>query len=92
MSYNPKDHAVTAKQAIASWIMCIGIVSLAFAFTGGSHEKSAATDDLKQAETTMRCCPMSGVRLPSFAVCAAKREGAVKLAQGPVSVPVGYCG
>jgi hypothetical protein len=92
MSYNPKDHAVTPKQAHAGWIVCIGIISFAFAFAGGRHEMAAATDDLKQAETTTRRCPMSSIRLPSLADGAPEREGAEKLAQGQASVPRGHCG
>jgi hypothetical protein len=93
MSYDPQDHAVTARQTLAGWIMCVGIVGLALAFTGGRHTISAATaDDPTQAEAIMGRCMMSGVRLPSFAACIAEREGAVKLAQGPMSVPAGHCG
>jgi hypothetical protein len=93
MSYDPQDHAVTARQTLAGWIICIGIVGLAFAVTEGHHAMpTVIANDPIQAEAIMGRCMMSGVRLPSSAVCIAEREGAVRLAQGPMSAQAGHCG
>jgi hypothetical protein len=94
MSYDPEDHTVTARQALAGWIVCIGVVGLAFAATEGRHAIPVATaNDPIQAKAIMGHCAMSGIRLPSSAACIAKREeDAVRLAQGPMSLPAGHCG
>jgi hypothetical protein len=93
MSYDPRDHAVTARQTLAGWIICIGIVGLAFAVTEGRQAISVASaNDPIQAEAITGPCTMSGIHLPSFAACVAKPEGTVKLAQGPMSLPAGHCG
>ena len=93
MSYDPKDHAVTGKQALAGWIVCVGIAGLALAFTGEHPAIPAASaGDPAQAEAIMGRCAMSGVRLPAYAACIAERGSNVKLAQGSMSVPAGHCG
>jgi hypothetical protein len=92
MSYDPQDHAVTTRQALAGWIICIGIVGVAFVFTGERHAIPAAAGDPVQVQAIMGRCAISGVRLPAFAVCAAEREDTAKLAQRPMSAPAGHCG
>jgi len=93
MSYDPEDHVVTAKQALAGWIICVGIVGLALAVTEGRQAIPAATagDQVHAAAMTGRCA-LSGIRLPGSGVCTAKREDAVKLAQGAIPAQTGRCG
>ena len=93
MSYDPHDHVVTARHALAGWIVCIGVVGLALAATGGRHTIPADTaSDPTQAEAIVGHCPLNGVRLPSSAVCIAEQKDITKLAQGPMSMPAGHCG
>jgi hypothetical protein len=92
MSYNPNDHTMTARQVLAGWIVCLGIIGLALAVTGGRQAISVANaDDAQYAGTAAARCPLSGVRLPSFAACAAAEAGPTKLAQGHVSPPAEHC-
>jgi len=93
MSYDPNDHAITARQILAGWIVCLGIVGLAVAVTAERHPLSAtsAIDPHRTAAATERCS-MNGIRLPSFAACAAGRDRTVNIARGPMSVPAEPCG
>jgi hypothetical protein len=93
MSYNPNDHTVTARQILAGWVVCLGIIGLALALTGGRQAISVANaDDPPYARAAAERCPLSGVRLPSFAACAVSREGGTKLAQARAPIPAEHCG
>jgi hypothetical protein len=93
MSYNPDDHTMTARQVLAGWIVCLGIIGLALAVTGGRQAIPVANaDDPQYAGAAAKCCPLSGVRLPYFAACAASEAGHTKLTQGHMSPLAEQCG
>jgi len=93
MSYNPNDHSVTARQVLAGWIVCVGIIGLALFVTGGRQPISIANaDDPPHAVAALEHCPLSGVRLPSFAACTASSAGGAKLAQRHVTSLAAHCG
>jgi hypothetical protein len=83
MSYNPNDHTVTARQILAGWVVCLG---------GRQAISVANADDPPYARAAAERCPLSGVRLPSFAACAVSREGGTKLAQARAPIPAEHCG
>jgi hypothetical protein len=92
MSYNPNDHTMTARQVLAGWIVCLGIIGLALAVTSGRQAIPVANaDDPQYAGAAAERCPLSGVRLPSFAACATSEAGRTKLAQGHMSPLTAHC-
>lgn len=91
MDYDPNDQRVTSRQVLAGWILCLAMVGLAFAATG--HRQAIPSVDAGVSPRTViaACCPVSGARLPSFISCAEQR-GAVRMARGPLSLPIYPCG
>jgi hypothetical protein len=42
MSYDPFEHRPSAREIVAGWLVCLGIVGLALAFTAGREAPAAA--------------------------------------------------
>lgn len=95
MEYDPGDHALTTRQVLAAWAVCLGIAGLAVGLTAGRH---SLTNAAAAGPTAAAPSPpaMNGVQIPRFALCRPEpqqRLGA--LAQGteePVSPPIEHCG
>lgn len=70
MSYDPNDHAVSAKTVIAGWAVCLCIAGAALSVTAQRPnvvpETVAAPVGLASQSAP---CPMAGARLPAFAEC-----------------------
>jgi hypothetical protein len=97
MSYDPKDHTITGKQAAAAWVICLGIIGLALGVTakhGPAPEAEAAHAPQMAAATYPP--PLSGVHIPRYAQCCSK-EGPRPLdlaaaRPGVVPPPLATCG
>ena len=67
MSYDPNDHAVSAKTVIAGWAVCLCIAGAALSVTAQRPnvvpETVAAPVGLASQSAP---CPMAGARLPAF--------------------------
>lgn len=91
MSYDPKDHVFTAKQIIAGWIMCVGVVSLGIGLTA-RHVPDPMIAPAAYAATTMSVQPC-GRRLPRFPLCRSKPSFDIAQGyQGVTTLPAGSCG
>jgi hypothetical protein len=97
MSYDPKDHAITGKQAAAAWVICLGIAGLALGMaTRQGPPSEAAAAATPQVAAVVAEPPLSGVHIPRYAQCCSK-EGhrPVSLAEarpGTLPSPIATCG
>ena len=97
MSYDPEDHAPTARQVAAAWGVCLGIVLLALGMTAKHPDLSTAADAAPEliAGAPDRC-PMSRVRIPRFAQCAGAQAdaslGFVPANRAAIALPIEHCG
>jgi hypothetical protein len=97
MDYDPRDHMPTARQILAAWVVCLGIVDLAVGLTVVRHFTSAAAAaDPIAATRPADPSTMDGVRIPRFALCcldpARRSVAAAQQPQGPMSLPIDTCG
>lgn len=91
MSYDPDDQRATLKEVVAGWILCLAMAELALGSTG-HHPTISIANAGAPPRVAAACCPTAGARLPSFASCAAGRRDAIRVARGPMSLPVNPCG
>ena len=67
--YDPINHAFTARQVIAGWIVCLGVGSLAIGLTAIHADDRAARAAATMPEYSL-CC----LRTPQFSVCRGDRS------------------
>ena len=97
MSYDPKDHAITGKQAAAAWVICLGIVGLALGVTARHGPAPAvAAASTPQIAAATAPSPLTGVHIPRYAQCCAKEGprplGLAEARSGVVPPPIETCG
>jgi hypothetical protein len=97
MDYDPRDHMPTARQVLAAWVVCLGIIGLIVGLTAMRRDFTAAAAADPIAATPPADPPvMDGVRIPRFAVCcpdpARRSVAAAQQPQGPMSRPIDTCG
>jgi hypothetical protein len=91
MNYNASDHAVTFREVLAGWVLCLAMIGVAFTATGKhAPAPEARIDDPSYVAAATAPRPIRGVRIPRFALCAVPDAGAVKV-RGPMSSPTNLC-
>jgi hypothetical protein len=96
MDYDPRDHRLTARQVLAAWAVCLGIIGLTVGLgvVQRGFTVRAAADPIAAAPPADPPV-MEGVRIPRFVQCCsdpARRSVAVaQLPQGPMSLPIDTC-
>ena len=96
MDYDPRDHMPTARQVLAAWVVCLGIVGLTVGLAAKRHDlATAAAAEPIAAAPPADPSVMDGVRIPRFALCCtdpARRSVAVaQRPQRPMSLPIDTC-
>jgi hypothetical protein len=91
MDYDPRDHTPMARQVLAAWVVCLGIIGLTVGLTGVRHHLAAAAAVAQPADPRA----MNGVRTPRFTLCRpdpTRRSVAMaRPHQGPMSLPIDRC-
>jgi hypothetical protein len=97
MDYDPRDHMPTARQVLAAWVLCLGMIGLAVGLTAMRHDltsTAAAADPIAVAPLADPSA-MDGLRIPRFALCPpdpTRRSVAVaQRRQGSMSLPIDHC-
>src|SRR5436309_8999358 len=97
MSYHPEDHAPTARQVAAAWVVCLGVVALALGMTAAHQGISTASAvDLDRVAGALDHCSTSRVRIPRFAQCgtvaADASSGLAPAKRAAITLPIDHCG
>jgi hypothetical protein len=90
MNYDPRDHTPMARQVLAAWVVCLGIIGLTAGLTAVRHHLTTAVaiDPIAAAQAAGSSA-MNGVRIPRFTLCGpdpARRSVAMAQPhQGPMA-------
>ena len=90
MDYDPRDHTPTARQLLAAWTVCIGMVGVTVSLAPSRHDLADfAADTITVADPAAT----SGVRVPRFATWRydLARCASAQRFQGPMSLPIERC-